>query len=372
MKIKPEMTLADVVYQHTFPPRSPLIGTRDALVRARKFVLDKSMSAYMADLGWEAYRKYPERRLEFIEAARVSARLPHATTWIEWDEMALANRARAVHGSTLDPNLTPTRSGWLLMQHPQLDTAFVGLSFGIGGQRSNAINTEFAGPNELGVCPIGFAWSTTDSLVPWPPLDVAVDLEKKRRITMAGMLTGIADYRAPLSVVSAAPFITVPQNVWATRIRQQIEEQYGMLRYLFALLATINDLPISVTEVRSAKGFVARGRYRKFLSHSVITLRVPEKRFRALARRSVAMLRRRAHQVRGHWRLDWRFPGARGCDHQWTPMQSNETDARQECRICKARRMWITEHQRGDASLGFVVHDYSVTHEGADVAGESQ
>jgi hypothetical protein len=45
--------------------------------------------------------------------------------------------------------------------------------------------------------------------------------------------------------------------------------------------------------------------------------------------------RRRAHQVRGHWRRDWRHEG---------------------------QRIWIKEHQRGDASLGFVTHDYHVEH----------
>lgn len=29
----------------------------------------------------------------------------------------------------------------------------------------------------------------------------------------------------------------------------------------------------------------------------------------------------------------------------------------------RGSRIWIREHQRGDASLGFVTHDYSVKHE---------
>jgi hypothetical protein len=28
----------------------------------------------------------------------------------------------------------------------------------------------------------------------------------------------------------------------------------------------------------------------------------------------------------------------------------------------QSERIWIKEHQRGDASLGFVTHDYRVTH----------
>jgi hypothetical protein len=51
----------------------------------------------------------------------------------------------------------------------------------------------------------------------------------------------------------------------------------------------------------------------------------------------LAGIRRRAHQVRGHWRDDWRLP------------KGNKT-------------LWIAEHQRGDASLGLVIHDYEITH----------
>jgi hypothetical protein len=27
------------------------------------------------------------------------------------------------------------------------------------------------------------------------------------------------------------------------------------------------------------------------------------------------------------------------------------------------KSIWIAEHQRGDASLGFITHDYAITHE---------
>jgi len=65
-----------------------------------------------------------------------------------------------------------------------------------------------------------------------------------------------------------------------------------------------------------------------------------------------AVLRRRAHQVRGHWRRDWRKPLLAGCEHVW-----NEEIF---CTLCGGHKLWIDEHQRGDASLGFVMHDYEV------------
>jgi hypothetical protein len=70
-----------------------------------------------------------------------------------------------------------------------------------------------------------------------------------------------------------------------------------------------------------------------------------------------------AHQVRGHWRLYQRGPGLLCPDraHEW-----GAADARGQahCARCSAWRTWIGEHQRGDATLGFVIHDYAVTHQG--------
>ena len=86
-----------------------------------------------------------------------------------------------------------------------------------------------------------------------------------------------------------------------------------------------------------SKGFYARGNYHKFVEHEIISINLPKgKEPRTVAKHAVMMSRRRAHQVRGHWRR-----------HHWKP----------------GERIWIAEHQRGDALLGFVIHDYAVTHE---------
>ena len=114
----------------------------------------------------------------------------------------------------------------------------------------------------------------------------------------------------------------------------------GRLQSIFSFLSTLNKIPlVGIQEIKQSRGFVARGQYRKFLNHSIIHLNIPGKvdPFK-IAHQVTADLRRRAHQVRGHWRDDWRKP------------KGNKS-------------LWIAEHQRGDTSLGFVVHDYSVTHE---------
>lgn len=72
------------------------------------------------------------------------------------------------------------------------------------------------------------------------------------------------------------------------------------MRNLWALLATINDLPISYEHVTPSKGYVARGSYKRFLTHSIVHLDVPTARRRKLAIKHAAVLRR-AHPVRGHF-----------------------------------------------------------------------
>jgi hypothetical protein len=124
------------------------------------------------------------------------------------------------------------------------------------------------------------------------------------------------------------------------------------LRVLLGLLATLNDLPVKIEHVIPSRGYVARGNYKRFLEHSTVTLNVPETKWRSLVTKTAALVRRRAHQVRGFWRRDWRHPLAPLCAHDF--------DDRMVCRQCGGHKIWVPEHQRGDASLGFVVHDFSV------------
>ena len=131
-----------------------------------------------------------------------------------------------------------------------------------------------------------------------------------------------------------------------------------MLRRMWSLLATINDLPVVRTEIRPQRGFAARGTFRHYLSHRTITLTVPQKLYRKVARTALAIAHRRAHEVRGHWRKDWRHPLSPLCDHDFTADEKHMT-----CGICKGRKSWVTQHTRGDDRKGFTLHDYVVKHD---------
>lgn len=113
------------------------------------------------------------------------------------------------------------------------------------------------------------------------------------------------------------------------------EESIGDARFLVAILAMINSVPISSTVTQTGGRRVGRkGRVSAYLGHTTVTIEYPHKEVRLKLRQALTeQAKRRAHMVRGHWR------------HYKNP----------------ERRVWIAPHQRGDASIGFVTHDYNVT-----------
>jgi hypothetical protein len=357
-------TLADTVYRSTLDGKSWVgVEVRTLLHRARRFVLEADMSAFIADLAWAAYKAKPKLSSDIFDDARRMARLPHSVTWIEWDEIAVARRAMMEYGSNMDPLKVPKKSGWLMWQHPQVDTAFLALNFGIGTTNFGDAGGLPDGVLSLGSSPFGIQWRTDDGPLMWPQLPDAVHFSELRRISQGAMLSGLTSYVGNGNM----SFATTPKGIFdfgkrqfpSTEVRQMLAESFGMMRYLLPLLATINDLPVSVNTVATGKGYVARGRYRKFLDHTTITLKVPTERHRSLARRTVSQLRRRAHEVRGHWRDDWRNPGNPACEHIFdTEAETGNLVCRNP--LCRKRRIWIAEHQRGDGGIGFVTHDYVV------------
>lgn len=174
----------------------------------------------------------------------------------------------------------------------------------------------------------------------------------------SAVATGVGGYSSQAVAIGPAPGAAqISQRALETLLREFI----GELRFVWALLAAINDTPLATRNIAADGGYVARGRYRKFLDHTTISIILPRGRdATTVAREIIERMRRRRHDVRGHWRDDWRFPGAPGCEHDWLDTGDTLICQRPEC---GKRRMWIHEHARGDASLGFVRHDYAVTHQ---------
>lgn len=334
------------------------------LLESRKFVLDREMSAFTADLAYAALGQYrhPGRDNAFMESLRVGARAPHKITWIEFDLPARMRRAideYGVRGLTPEPGLVPDTCAWLVVQHDVHDDCFMAIEHTshayVGDEDGkpsivpmNPLAKLMAEPSPHMIC---YTWSVSDR-----PISDA--WKGSYNFSPSALLSGIETYLTDKVGLGVAPFVdpSLLRIKFDDRtLTRWLEQSASDLRYLWAFLATINDVPTTVSEVRPSKGYVARGRYRKFVEHKVIRLTVPQKiSKKVLAQRLASIARRRAHQVRGHWRL---YVKDLLCDHDWRP----DEDARHlRCSSCKSWKTWIAEHQRGDASVGIVTHDYEV------------
>lgn len=352
---KPAPTVLDAFYRSSFSKDAGGGWTnnakwREAFTNARRFVLDDDMSTFLGELATQAFARKnlsTGNAVRMIDHLRLGARLPHETTWVEYNLRNAMKRSHEITGKAFDPDQAPAHEGWLLQQHPTIPTAF----------RAHILSHDDGMPDQHGFTawtfPVAFAWTVDEETVlPWRPIPFDTD----KGACASEVATGVSGYVTDRASIVFSDMVHTPND--APAVANLLGEWAGCLRRIWALLATINDLPVRLTEVRPSKGFVARGNYRRFLHHKTITLTVPQAKYRKVAQEALAMSRRRAHGVRGHWRLDHWHPLATLCDHEFTA-----DDKHMICKNCQGRKSWVTPHQRGDASLGLVTHDYQVKHE---------
>lgn len=363
-------TLADEIYRMTFKPdmvagwRSNVV-MRDVLSGARRFVADDRMSAFIADLSFETYFKCLRQETlstRILDSLRVQARLPHEAIWIEYSLRAYMRRRVEIEHQhfgkcTLDPTESPLREGWLIQQHPTLSTAYIMHLF-----------TADDKPDDLGFTrwtfPWAFGWRCDEGPLPWEVI-FSYDPKYVDKTTRASLfLLGYSTYVRENVDCVYSPLIVDPIRGpgWGDRYGDLMREWSGILRRVWALLATIDHLPVTYGAVRQSKGFLARGRIRKFYDHTTITLRIPERKdTRVIARSAIAHAHHKRHEVRGHWRNHYQFPPSPKCNpHLWEPLDDDADVI--ACAHCGGRQFYIHKHERGDASLGYVWHDYELKH----------
>lgn len=339
------------------------------LTQARRFVLDESMSGFLAQLRHSSIIKDNSKRNAALEQYRRGARLPHALTWIEYDARAYKRYCVQHYPDSYRQTLKPweqldtsgddatPRVGWLLDTHPKMTSAFRATLFA-EGENENVV-----------AFPFSFAWTVEDNTLVFQSMAEQSKINELlgyKNLSDSEIMTGCTGYRSPY-IAYSFPY-GVETSAEATikglaklnnRGLNLIQEFMGEMHRVMVLLATLNDLPVKFSEVVAAKGYVAKGSYKKFLGHTTVTLTVPARQFRAVAQRVLAVARRKRHPVRGHWRI---YNNDKGVvctvPHDWQPV----SEGHHECLVCKSRRTWIAEHERGDASLGYVTHDYNVTH----------
>lgn len=116
------------------------------------------------------------------------------------------------------------------------------------------------------------------------------------------------------------------------QMKNSCSELRGDLRFLCAALALINEVPMTYRNHQQPGVARVGGRLRPYMINRVVSITIPKTRGRTTKIMSMLRLAERAirrHEVCGHWR------------------NINQTDG-------TIKKIWIKEHMRGDASLGFV------------------
>jgi hypothetical protein len=372
-------TLFDLLYKASYRSKTNPGWTDNERWRvlfkvARRFVIDDAMSTFMGELATHAFvrpRLSPEACTRTIEHLRMGARLPSAVTWIEYNLRNALSRGHELTGTPYDPAQSPSREGWLLQRHPTVETAFIAHFV----SQETIPGVDYGDGYNVWTFPLAFGWTVdADTVLPWHPIKLDVthhnttpkglklDLSRidptatHQPLMGSAVICGIKGYLTTQANYVRSPLIV--ETPMSQTLYNLLLEWSGTGRRLWALLSTINDLPVEIKEVRASKGFVGKGAYRKFLDHKTVTLTVPVKLYRKTARDALAIAHRRGGPVREHWRKDWRRPLSVLCDHVWS------ADAKHMfCTLCEGRKIWINEHVRGDTSVGFVTRDFNVTHD---------
>jgi len=213
--------------------------------RARKFVLDGPMSEFMADLHDGILSGGLRKRNVALENARQMSRSPHPLTWIEFEFPKFFDRLRFVKKYTMvglenADQEQPAKLGWLIEQHPTNPAAFRRTEVWAGTLSGAAM-----------MHPISLAWCSDDSPLPYPrwPLD-----EETSEAAVAG---GYRSTQASL-ISTFSPDISESMLKEILRGRTLENSQYVIrnattLQTTWALLATINDLPVTYEGIRRAR-----------------------------------------------------------------------------------------------------------------------
>lgn len=141
----------------------------------------------------------------------------------------------------------------------------------------------------------------------------------------------------------------------------ELREFTGHMRWAATVLAMLNEVPISTDHVQPDRQMriAHTTRQHRFTDYHKVTLRLPKKNpIKYLERQFTGSgARRRAHEVRSHWRT---YMHAQHCGYEKHDWEYDHENGYRLCGKCEAFGRLIHEHVRGDPSLGWVRKDYVI------------
>ena len=186
--------------------------------------------------------------------------------------------------------------------------------------------------------------------------------------------------RNTVSIYRAPPGVWSEEERFAELLKHTIQGSIGELRNIIAIMLMLNRPSLTrYSNVQPGKGF-SKGKLIPYMAHTTVTIdmdAVPT--MRLLGTPEGEGVPRRRHEVRGHYcqnREARDYLRIAGCIHDWQTCHDDwevwlnapigmpgepGVPRNWVCNTCGGKRWWKHEHERGDASLGFVTHDYQVT-----------
>jgi len=170
-------------------------------------------------------------------------------------------------------------------------------------------------------------------------------------------------FRRLMVKVNEAPGVRgVSRDSILDQFATDVAENAGMTRWISTVLCMLSEVPIVVSEPRTATGSrirSANGTGRPGFEKHVVTLNLPrvKSRVRYVARKIAGGGRKKRHEVQSHWRTYLTDVGPM-CIHRWT--YSEDLDHR-TCETCGSFSTKIKNHLRGDESLGWATREVRIT-----------
>jgi hypothetical protein len=349
--MRPMPTIADALYRKALKnPR--WYGAFKNLATVKKFVLESDVYGFLD----------ATMRGKTIEDPRIfsnvlkMARMPYPSIWIEPEREEVAAWVKGDR----------TALAWYAERHPSDETT--------------ALITPimYESDDRLSPCPFSVCFTCSeDGVAHWPGA-VGLMTPEKQNLLVATVHRDYGDDPPARLLVREwfeklgmrAVICTNEHHAGLVSGGRTEKELQGVLIDVYPaiirswmnfviLLATIDELPVISRDVKPSRGYFARGKHRDFFEHRTVRLSIPvERATKKLANHLLMPSRRKRHEVRGHWRrLTEDSPVAcRRLDHDWFIDGPHRL-----CLKCGSEGKFIADHERGDATLGYVLHDYRVT-----------
>jgi hypothetical protein len=140
----------------------------------------------------------------------------------------------------------------------------------------------------------------------------------------------------------------------------EIAEFCGMMRWIVTVLAMLNEVPSRAEHIQPSH-MVRAGLTKRLpaFDYHRITLRLPKTKPVPYLERHLANVERkhRAHMVREHWRT---YLSERPCAREEHAWEYDYENGYRLCAKCLSGSRLIHEHKRGDESLGWIHHEYTI------------